>query len=147
MSGLWFKGAEAVSHHVIPAPADYNAPAALARFLFQQDGPNGLNRARAVLTPPTPAILFHPPDPPIALQSITRDAPFSVGEHCPQPIKSIGLLCPRCASTSDLRSILPPFFNQHVFHALEESASQSFHGRALIPPQRFRLMRAYARQY
>jgi hypothetical protein len=27
--------------------------------------------------PPTPAIFLHPPDPPIALQSISRDAPFT----------------------------------------------------------------------
>ena len=37
-------------------------------------GPVG---AVVLLTRPTWAILFHPPDPPIASQSLTRDAPFS----------------------------------------------------------------------
>jgi hypothetical protein len=29
------------------------------------------------VSPPNPGRLFHPPDPPIAVQSITRDEPFS----------------------------------------------------------------------
>ena len=33
---------------------------------------------RTLFSPAQPrSIFFHPPDPPIALQSITRDAPFS----------------------------------------------------------------------
>ena len=37
-----------------------------------------LKTSADILTLPSWAIFFHPPDPPIALQSFTRDAPFSL---------------------------------------------------------------------
>ena len=37
-----------------------------------------LKTSADILTRPPWAIFFHPPDPPIALQSFTRDAPFSL---------------------------------------------------------------------
>ena len=54
-----------------------NWPSKLARSVCYREQPGLVPACADILTHPTLAILFHPPDPPIALQSITRDAPFS----------------------------------------------------------------------
>ena len=49
----------------------------------------------AIFTRPTLAIIFHPPDPPIALQSITRDAPFSQAAMAQRTVRrSISMVLP-----------------------------------------------------
>ena len=84
-----------MSHHVVPAPADYNAPAALARSFFSRLARLVLNRARVIVTVKRMVELAATCE---GLRGPMGAVASSDGEHC----------------------ILPPLFNQHVFRALEE---------------------------
>jgi hypothetical protein len=76
MPGRLFKKAVQQDHHERPGQAYflmYVESLGAARTV----SPVGCSRRLAFSTHPAPAILLHPPDPPIASQSISRDAPFT----------------------------------------------------------------------
>jgi hypothetical protein len=89
MPGRLFKQAVQQDHHERPGKAYflmYIESLGAARMM----SPVGCSKRLAFPTHPAPAILLHPPDPPIASQSITRDAPFT---ERPQQTKDRVVLC------------------------------------------------------
>jgi len=89
MPGRLFKEAVQQDHHERPGQAYflmYVESLGAARTM----SPVGCSKRLAFPTHPAPAILLHPPDPPIASQSITRDASFT---ERPQQTKDRVVLC------------------------------------------------------